>query len=107
MNKSEENFVELMRYLYRLFLQSEKESPPLIEGKPLTVWELGMELRDIAHRLQFSHAQLVASEVAEIAYIAVVRDEMGVAVKDLLALAEVLDPGGEPQQEESNEQDDG
>ena len=77
------------------------------EKSGFTEVELGQELRSIAYRLEFSHAQLVASEVAEIAYIGIVRDEVGVAVKDLLALAEVLDPGGEPQQEESNEQDDG
>jgi len=93
---------------YSTFVASATRVPlSTSEDPPVTALELGQELRDIAHRLQFSHAQLVASEVAEIAYIGIVRDEVGVAVKDLLALAEMLDPGGEPLQEEGNEQDDG
>ena len=92
---------------HRMILDAYAKSHQPCATESLTELELGQELRSIAYRLEFSHAQLVASEVAEIAYIGIVRDEVGVAVKDLLALAEVLDPGGEPQQEESNEQDDG
>ena len=96
-DQDESNAVlEQLRSDFRCSMQLEEVVPVFeMDGKPVTVEELGQELRSIANRLEFSCIRL-GSTAYSCPGITLSRNEIRVAITDLLEWAEVLDPGGDP-----------
>ena len=88
--------LEQLRSDFLCSMQQEKEEPVFeMDGEPVTVEELGQELRSIANRLRFSLVRLGKTRYTS-PDIILTYHELRVAVTDLLEWAEVLDPEGDP-----------